>query len=520
MLTRMAYPGSFSKTLSKGYQSTTWIWDLHADAHDFETQSSGYGVLKSTTVTRKLLAVNIAHMAIVLVWLSGMLFHSAYSSNLMSWLVHPLSVIPSSGVLYSVLGQEILNQDLGLEYQGLPMTSGFYPLWLAHGIVSYGTLLGSSIWLLLLSISILILAFCQMHVCLLIISSWSYWFYCLCGLASLAWSGHLVDVSTPVNSMLCSGLDSVIMPSGADLLLAVHMPLSLCHGIESETASHHLYVSLVSIGIGFSRYNMSFDVRSHSNMSMESVQWHSFLSLSLGMVGSISLVHAQHMSSMPVYGYLSLDYPSVLCLYCHHTYIGVLLLVGCFAHLGIGLVRENSKRAHKLDIIFRVVYHRDLVLGHLIWLVLVLGFHSFGIYLHNDTILALGRSNDSFRDNGIQLKPVLSSNMPSFEANIIGQCVVRVTSKLGTADILVHHIHAFTSHTMLLILLKGLFYARSSRLVSDKLALGYRYPCDGPGRGGTCQISSWDHIYLGLFWMYNSSSVVLFHFFWKQQSDV
>ena len=231
MLTRMAYPGSFSKILSKGYQITTWIWNLHADAHDFETQSSGYGVLRSTTVTRKLLAVNIAHMAIVLVWLSGMLFHSAYSSNFMSWLVHPLSVIPSSGVLYSVLGQEILNQDLGSEYQGLPMTSGFYPLWLAHGIVSYGTLLGSSIWLLLLSISILILAFCQMHVCVLIMPSWSYWFYCLCGLASLAWSGHLVDVSTPVNSMLCSGLDSAIIPSGADLLLVVHMPLSLCHGI-------------------------------------------------------------------------------------------------------------------------------------------------------------------------------------------------------------------------------------------------------------------------------------------------
>ena len=63
-------------------------------------------------------------------------------------------------------------------------------------------------------------------------------------------------------------------------------------------------------------------------------------------------------------------------------------------------------------------------------------------------------------------------------------------------------------------------YSRSSRLVSDKVTLGFRYPCDGPGRGGTCQISSWDHIYLGMFWMYNTISVVIFHFYWKMQGDV
>ena len=33
-------------------------------------------------------------------------------------------------------------------------------------------------------------------------------------------------------------------------------------------------------------------------------------------------------------------------------------------------------------------------------------------------------------------------------------------------------------------------------LQAEKLDLGFRYACDGPGRGGTCQISPWDHIYL------------------------
>jgi photosystem I P700 chlorophyll a apoprotein A1 len=85
---------------------------------------------------------------------------------------------------------------------------------------------------------------------------------------------------------------------------------------------------------------------------------------------------------------------------------------------------------------------------------------------------------------------------------------------------MVHHIHAFTIHVTVLILLKGVLYARSSKLIPDKANLGFRFPCDGPGRGGTCQSSSWDHVFLGLFWMYNSISVVIFHFSWKMQSDV
>jgi photosystem I P700 chlorophyll a apoprotein A1 len=85
---------------------------------------------------------------------------------------------------------------------------------------------------------------------------------------------------------------------------------------------------------------------------------------------------------------------------------------------------------------------------------------------------------------------------------------------------MVHHIHAFTIHVTVLILLKGVLYARSSKLIPDKANLGFRFPCDGPGRGGTCQSSAWDHVFLGLFWMYNSISVVIFHFSWKMQSDV
>jgi photosystem I P700 chlorophyll a apoprotein A1 len=61
-----------------------------------------------------------------------------------------------------------------------------------------------------------------------------------------------------------------------------------------------------------------------------------------------------------------------------------------------------------------------------------------------------------------------------------------------------HHLQPCNSFNFI----KGVLYARSSKLIPDKANLGFRFPCD-PGRGGTCQSSSWDHVFLGLFWMYN-----------------
>ena len=116
-----------------------------------------------------------------------------------------------------------------------------------------------------------------------------------------------------------------------------------------------------------------------------------------------------------------------------------------------------------------------------------------------------------FSDSGIQLQPIfaqwvqnlhslapgntapnaLASVSPIFGGDVlaVGGKVAMMPMTLGTADFMVHHIHAFTIHVTALILLKGVLYARSSRLIPDKSELGFRFPCDGPGRGGTCQVS-------------------------------
>uniref|UniRef100_K4CYR4 Photosystem I P700 chlorophyll a apoprotein A1 n=1 Tax=Solanum lycopersicum TaxID=4081 RepID=K4CYR4_SOLLC len=94
----------------------------------------------------------------------------------------------------------------------------------------------------------------------------------------------------------------------------------------------------------------------------------------------------------------------------------------------------------------------------------------------------------------------------------VGGKVALLPIPLGIANFLVHHIHAFTIHVTVLILLKGVLFARNSHLIPDKANLGFRFPCDEPGRWGICQVSAWDHVFLGLFWLYNSISIVIFHF--------
>jgi photosystem I P700 chlorophyll a apoprotein A1 len=214
------------------------------------------------------------------------------------------------------------------------------------------------------------------------------------------------------------------------------------------------------------------------------------------------------------------------------------------------MVRDyNPKHAYN-NVLDRVLRHRDAIISHLNWVCIFLGTHSFGLYVHNDAMEALGRTRDMFSDSGLKLEPVFANwlrkisidgaaeytrnasnyspeNLEKKTFFVFGGDTISLNGKvaisqipLGTGDFLVHHIHAFTIHVTVLILLKGVLFARNSRLVPDKWEEAFRFPCDGPGRGGTCQVSAWDHVFLGLFWMYNCISVTIFHFSWKMQSSV
>ncbi|KAK8939761.1 Photosystem I P700 chlorophyll a apoprotein A1 [Platanthera guangdongensis] len=189
------------------------------------------------------------------------------------------------------------------------------------------------------------------------------------------------------------------------------------------------------------------------------------------------------------YPYLALDYGTQLSLFTHHIWMSGFLIVIIVAHATIFMVRDY-----------------DAIISHINWTSIFLGFHSFGFYIHNDTMSALGHLQDVFSDTAIQLQPIFTQWVqnthtlaPSVTAhgtitstNLTwgGGELIAVSSKvallpipLGIADFLVHHIHAFTIHVTILILLNGVLFARSFHLIPDKENLGFHFPCDGPGKG-------------------------------------
>ena len=86
---------------------------------------------------------------------------------------------------------------------------------------------------------------------------------------------------------------------------------------------------------------------------------------------------------------------------------------------------------------------------------------------------------------------------------------------ISPGDTYVHHAIALGLHVTVLILLKGGLEARGSKLMPDKMEQAFGFSCDGPGRGGTCDLSAWDSFYLAVFWMLNCNTWISFYFHYK-----
>ncbi|MEH2380813.1 MAG: photosystem I core protein PsaA [Nostoc sp.] len=589
-----AKPGHFDRTLARGPKTTTWIWNLHALAHDFDTHTSDL-----EDISRKIFSAHFGHLAVVTIWLSGMIFHGAKFSNYEAWLTDPLNVKPSAQVVWPIVGQDILNGDVGGGFHGIQITSGLFQVWRGWGITNSFQLYVTAIGGLVLAGLFLFAGWFHYHKRAPklewfqnVESMLNHHLQVLLGCGSLGWAGHLIHVSAPTNKLLDAGVALKDIPLPHEFILNKDLLTELYPGFAAglapfftlnwgqyadfltfkgglnpvtgglwltDISHHHLAIAVLFIiaghqyrtnwGIGHSikeileNHKGPFTGEGHKGLYENlTTSWHAQLATNLAFLGSLTIIIAHHMYAMPPYPYLATDYATQLCIFTHHMWIGGFLIVGGAAHAAIFMVRDYDPVVNQNNVLDRVIRHRDAIISHLNWVSIFLGFHSFGLYIHNDTMRALGRPQDLFSDTGIQLQPVFAQWIQNIHAlapgttapnalepvsYVFGGGILAVGGKvaaapivLGTADFLIHHIHAFTIHVTVLILLKGVLYARSSRLIPDKANLGFRFPCDGPGRGGTCQVSGWDHVFLGLFWMYNSISIVIFHFSWKMQSDV
>ncbi|PHT76215.1 hypothetical protein T459_19737 [Capsicum annuum] len=148
---------------------------------------------------------------------------------------------------------------------------------------------------------------------------------------------------------------------------------------------------------------------------------------------------------------------------------------------------------------------REAIISHLSWASLFLGFHTLGLYVHNDVMLAFGPEKQ------ILIEPIFSqwiqfahgktsygfdvllssTSGPTFNAgrsiwlpgwlNAVNENSNSLFLTIGPGDFLVHHAIALGLHTTTLILVKGALDARGSKLMPDKKDFGYSFPCDGQG---------------------------------------
>ena len=594
---KWAQPGHFSRTLAKGPKTTTWIWNLHADAHDFDSQTNSL-----EDISRKIFSAHFGQLSIIFLWLSGMYFHGARFSNYSAWLSSPTTIKPSAQVVWPIVGQEILNGDVGGGFSGVQVTSGWFQMWRASGITNETELYWTAMGGLFMSALMVFAGWFHYHKAAPklewfqnVESMMNHHLAGLLGLGCLSWSGHQIHISLPINKLLDAGVAPQEIPLPHELLFNQDLMgqlypsfkkglvpfftlnwseysdfLTFKGGLNpitgslwlSDTAHHHLALAVLFIfaghmyrtnwGIGHSmkeildahvppRGRLGAGHRGLFETITNSL--HMQLGLALASLGVATSLVAQHMYALPSYAFMAKDYVTQAALYTHHQYIAGFLMVGAFAHGAIFFVRDYDPEVNKDNVLARMLQHKEAIISHLSWVSLFLGFHTLGLYIHNDTCVAFGTPEkqilfepvfaqfiqaasgkalygfDVLLSSSTSAASVASSKiwLPGWiEAINSGKNSLFLT--IGPGDFLVHHAIALGLHTTTLILVKGALDARGSKLMPDKKDFGYSFPCDGPGRGGTCDISAWDAFYLAMFWMLNTISWVTFYWHWKHMT--
>lgn len=96
-----AKPDHFSRIIAKGPETTTWIWNLHADAHDFDSHNSDLEEISS-----KKFNAHFGQLSIIFLWPSGMYFHGARFSNYEAWLSSPTHIGPSAQEVWPIVAKK------------------------------------------------------------------------------------------------------------------------------------------------------------------------------------------------------------------------------------------------------------------------------------------------------------------------------------------------------------------------------------------------------------------------------
>jgi photosystem I P700 chlorophyll a apoprotein A2 len=588
----------FSKSLSND-PTTRRLWFGVATSHDFESHDQ----VTESNIYIKIWATHFGQLAVIFIWTSRIIFHVALQGNFEIWICDPLRIRPIAHAIsdphYGAPAVAAYTVGTGAVNVS---TSGVYQWWYTIGIRSSQDLYQGSIFLCFVAILFISAGWIHLQPKFQPVMLWfknaesrlNHHLSGLFGLSSLAWSGHTVHVAIPASRgervdwhnfltviphpqgltpfvtgewiVYAQDVDRVNHVFGTNRGAGSAI-LTFIGGFHptrqrlwlSDIAHHHLAISVLFIVAGH-MYRSNFDIGHSIRIILDSHvspaggigdghrnlyftvndSLHFQIGLALASLGSVSSLVAQHMYSLPPYAFLASDFTRQRALYTHHQYISGIIISGAFAHGAIFFVRDYEPERNHRNVLALVLEHKEVLISHLSWVSLFLGFHTLGLYVHNDVIQAFGTS-----EGQILIEPVFAQWIQSAHGKSIygfevlldsPRTLPAILSKniwlagwlksinrtggslfipIGPGDFLVHHAIALGLHVTTLILVKGALDGRGSKLIPDKNDFGYSFPCDGPGRGGTCDISAWDSFYLAVFWILNTIGWVTFYWHWK-----
>ena len=592
----------FSQALAQD-PATRRIWYGIATAHDLEAHDG----MTEENLYQKIFASHFGHLAIIFLWTAGNLFHVAWQGNFEQWVKDPLKVKPIAHSIWDPhFGESALKAfSKGSKYPINITFSGIYQWWYTIGFRKNQELYVGSVGLLILSCVLLFAGWLHLQPKFRPSLSWfknnesrlNHHLSGLLGVSSLAWTGHLVHVALPASRGIRVGWDNFLTipphpagltpffsgnwtvyaenPDTADHIYGTSEGagtaiLTFLGGFHPQTQSlwlsdiahHQLAIAVVFIIAGH-MYRTNFGIGHNMKEILDAHRppggrlgaghvglfetitnsLHMQLGLALAALGVATSLTAQHMYALTPYAFLSKDFATEAALYTHHQYIAGFLMVGAFAHGAIFFVRDYDPELNKNNVLARMLEHKEAIISHLSWASLFLGFHTLGLYIHNDTVVAFGQP-----EKQILFEPLFAEYIQAASGKAIYEFNVLLSSsdslattagnqvwlpgwldainnnkndlflKIGPGDFLVHHGIALGLHVTTLILVKGALDARGSKLMPDKKDFGYSFPCDGPGRGGTCDISAWDAFYLAMFWMLNTIGWTTFYWHFKHMT--
>ena len=554
--------------------STNSLLQILGSIHRMNNGNTG----QESALLSQLFLTYTSQLSLIFTWAAGNIFHIAWQSNYSFWQSNPSRTIPISHSIwdpnFGLLSSDIFSAGY-TDASILLSTSGLHHWLYTAGVRSEMDLYLTAVSLESLSIVTLVVAYIHSLLAdtgflnsldtssieIAYISSGyrlNYHLSVLLGLTSILWSGHLIHVAIPYSRAYGSSLhfrhilkgDWTFYSLKSDTISHIHgcnqyagsSILTFVGGFKSSTyslyltdiAHHHLALGAVlvwSSHLYSSIYqSLGHRLRDVSNVSVLSIVSSSKsldleLSISLAAVAQASSYLAQHIYSLPAYVFIASDYVTILAIYVHHTWIAALCILGSMVHASIFLVRDHSMAALEYkDLIGRILEHKASIASHLSWVTLWLGFHTLLLYIHNDAVDAFGDG-----DKQLILDPIYAQVVQAASGKTVyGYSILSPTLNgalqsslensllpIGPTDLLAHHAIALGLHTTVLVLVKGSLDTRGSRLIPDKHQIGLSFPCDGPGRGGTCDISTWDSMYLAMFWILNTIAWTLFYFHWK-----